>query len=196
MKSTHAMELAAAASFILCLSSRQLVAEPSRTVQRLMETPVSLFSFGIYLLDKDLQTLLSAGEGLSLQPPLSVHEKYFQEVNYDWVKNQLILTAKAIRGSAVPRPERDQECKQVINAIRHYFGVSSDTGKPYFGKFSTLQYYFSPSGYALQWFNEDSFNELDQNTTVAFTDTEFGDDHKIFKCDAALMGTGYSVAKQ
>lgn len=190
------MELVAAVSFVCCLSSAQSVAEPSQTFQQLMETPVSLFSFGVYLLDKDLQTLLNDGEGLPLQPPLRDHDKYFQDVKYDWARNQLILTAKALRGSAVPRPDRDQECRQVINAIRYYLGVSSETGKPYLGKFSNLQYYFSPSGYSLQWLNEDSFNELDQNTIIVFTDTEFGDDHKTFKCDAPLLGIGFSVTKQ
>ena len=171
-------------------------AEPGVTVSRLMNTPISLFSFGIYQLDREIEHLLQGGDGLPLSSPLPDHYKYFQKVVFDWDRNQLVITAEAIRGAAVTRPDSEEECRQVLGAIRTFLGVYSVSGRPLDGKSSNLKYYFSPQGYSLDWQNEKMSKELDSNTLVAFEDIIPGEGKMPFRCEGELVGTGFSIKKQ
>ena len=122
------------------------------------------------------------------------HQKFEAGVQYNWDKNQIIITIYDFRSEADKEQDPEQDCRPVIGAIRAFLGVNNSTGKAYM-KSSYLHVYFEPWGYSTNALNEKLFGELDANTVITFQYTAPGVAGG-FSCEGQLLDTGYSVKKQ
>lgn len=181
---------------LAALTAHPVYSEPSQSLRTLMNTPVSLFSFGIFQLQTQLRrAMLETSGRMSGLPP--DNQKFEPEVEYNWDRNQLIVNIYDFRSDADKKQDSEEECRSVMAAIREFFGINPETGKLYHEglKSSYLNQYFIPLGYSMNTMNDKLFSELDANTMIALHNprpTGAGG----FDCEGQLLDTGYSVKKQ
>jgi len=105
----------------------QICAEPSPTVRKLMDEPVSLFEYGLYKLEKMLQNIDFSDEHYHYNNPenrlLSQPQSTYSEVYYEWNRNRIV-----IRLHATPEnPEKlsalsaKDICKRLTERVRGLF---------------------------------------------------------------------------
>src|SRR2546427_13041601 len=80
---------------LLFYLASQSYAEPSPTVRKLMNEPVSLFEYGLYKLEKRLESIDFSDEHYGYNNPenrlLSQPKSTSSEVYYEWGRNRIII---------------------------------------------------------------------------------------------------------
>lgn len=159
-------------AFIVVFASTAARAEPSPTVQYLMRTEVSMFSYGLSQLTEHLGEL-NKTLGLNGVFPL-----------YNWDHNQVVVNAVAVNQKGF---KADAEgCRNIANAIRLDAGIDAATGAPLFGTHSVYSFFFSPSGYERKDAPKDWEANLDK---IIVIDISIADSDSSINCRADLLGT-------
>lgn len=187
------IEIPNIAAIALCILGSAATAEPTQKIERFMDLNVSVFSFGIFRLEQFLQDTMFDGSGVAMRPPLYGFEKYLSKAEYNWDKNRLEISAYTFRFEPQKNWNGEAECSQVLDLLRTYLGVDRKTGRPREGNASGLRYFFNPIGYTLQGLKNENFEELDNITSLTFY--VLGEKETAIRCEAPLLGTGFSVVK-
>ena len=189
---------------VLVVASSECRAEPTPAVNYLMNTPVSMFDFGISHLEAKLNdTLRSNGyKGLA-------------SVVYQWNTNKISInlfpTVQGKKYTLTPSPgvfldfeplnltnekEAKEQCKYFVAIVRDHLGINTRTGKPLATEkepLSLLQLYFSRAhaGYIHKAEPKNLFGEIDNITeisvSIGYHVSEI--DRKLVHARAPLHGT-------
>lgn len=181
--------LALVAGFLWATSHSNVAAEPGPVGRWLIETPVSLLSFGIFRAEQQMQKAADAiSNRLELQP-----EFVAGSANYNWKENRINLVL--IVGSAsdtLPPNLLESICSQAVASIRTFGGVLN--GSPILGEASTYANLFEPIGYSRKDAPEDLSQKLDHIIRIIVSINS--SNTRLMICEAPLMGTGYSIARE
>lgn len=171
------------------LSVAQAAASPREAAQYLMREPVSMLTYGIYEISKDMEK----------QNKEIGFDNVF--VSYDWGSDQIRISPWCFRCGL---EATEAACGEVISAIRRYAHV--EHGKPMVGKGSTLTTYFEQAGFNHGDQPKDLAAEIDkmflievsitQNAAPGAKPEDRPEGNPILKqvsCSAPLLGEGYSV---
>lgn len=162
-------------STIFICSSMSVLAEPSPTVYKLINKPVSLFSFG----------LIRAAE--QIEDDFAKNAGYRSLVTYDWDRNRIdIKLYKDVEDAS--RENVIIECRTAIEALREWSYIRE--GKVWLGDNSRLSYFFTSYGYTNSDL-EGATQEIDKIINLSLMVIYGGD--RVGSCTAPLLGTGYSI---
>lgn len=157
-------------------------AEPGPSVRLLMNRPVSLFSWGLYRLDLEIErTFGRTSGGFEFRAPLTGRKTYPTSVVYDWAKNRIIIRLYSAKRS----DNAEEECKQLLESIRSMSSISSDLPHSFFAQF------FMPKGFERDELNAAAV-EIDKLFEFVFETTRGRLKKDDFRCSAPLAGFGYS----
>lgn len=163
------------------------MAEPTPTIQYLMNEPVSLLDLGILRL-----TLLLD----EMKPLFEVNDKYkkifkysiLTGVDYDWGSNRIELEIHPI-GECKSKQEAKDWCISVIKKIRFSLAIDSDSGKP-LAKDGLLDSFFTHNGFAAKSEPANIKSELEKiiliSIGVPYIEKE---KTKYLRCESPLLGT-------
>lgn len=182
--------LAGWVGLITCLMVDVGAAEPGPTVSKLMDTPASMFSFGIVQLKDYISKAFGYDNPPDLKPPLVGKAAYSSVVSYDWDRNRVVIQLLRF----VPAEaswDYEEECRQAIEQLRQMAGLDTSTGKAIGRASSWYGQQFEPVGYS-QKALEDVGAKMDEIIELAFQ-AYTGKD--TFRCSAPLLGLGYSVQR-
>ena len=177
---------------IFLMSGQMAVADPSGTIQRFMNTPVSHFSYGMERLNTWMAEVAKDGVYLN-------SKQIFYNVggaSFDWNKNHITLSMVRFRSlQEDDSANLEEECKAAIDEIRRQGGIFEGqlaTGMNM--KYSYFASQFFPSGYGLSYLSEEDGKTLDALMSIEVSirprSSKMG-----LTCTAPLLGTGYSVEK-
>ncbi len=151
---------------LLLAASCPAFGDPGPTVQYLMATPPSLFTYGIDKLEAGLTANLSSA---------GIIGSGAVKVMYDWDKNKITLL---IIAEAPIEALTDTECVRRVKEVKRWLLVDPDTGaRRAGGMFNALMGYsgakaapdyFRQSGYSLATEPKDFDDRLEQIVTVDF----------------------------
>jgi hypothetical protein len=166
-------------------------ADPGATVSKLMDTPVSLFSYGLDKIDDRLDGW--AKSQIFIIDGVVGASYGYGGASFDWDTSK--ITAYIGRNT---KPEADlglleEECKNTIQALRSMSGLNSE-GKISSGGVSYLSNDFFPTGYSLKKFSSDDGKTIDAMITLKVMILNYSKSTRLV-CTAPLLGTGYSVEK-
>lgn len=163
------------AGLVIICSAVDAYAEPSPTVSKLMNTPVSAFTFGMYQIRETMreyrETLQEADPGVTVSGAI-----------YQWEENVVQLTVAS--SSDYDDKTFEEKCQKIFETVRFSSGVVNGekiVGRLVYGSF------FFPFDYESKGDREDQ-KKLDNMFVISYS-------AKDKKCTGKLMGTGYSVAK-
>jgi len=153
--------------------------EPTPSVKYLMQTPVSVFDFGMYKMERALEKQAPSLSTLLL--------------SYNWEKNRILIR---VLTNAVP-PNKNvstakAQCMQVINDIRRFYYIDLKTGKERMSKLlgSRMGSFFSHEGYAIESAPKNVDKELYNITEILIHSTYIENGKQIaVDAKAPLLGT-------
>jgi hypothetical protein len=149
-------------------------AEPTSSIQYLMNEPVSMLDWGIYRITNRLEKNLQLGV-----VPFSQH------ASYDWDKNRIIIDIAVIGGTL--NEEAKGWCRAVVSKIRTLMYIN-DKGNSMFNEGASSMYFSHYAGYAKKSEPEGLYKELDNITLIrVYVSTEGM--KKPVSCEAPLLGT-------
>jgi hypothetical protein len=167
------------------------VAEPGPNVSKLMNEPVSLFSFGLYRLGETVFNLFDSRYPRPLAAPLSGEQAYSTSVSYDWDANRILIRMMQFE----ERPagwDLEEECQQVFSTARSAAFINIETGEPRAESgASWFADHFTPIGYGTKDLPDDITVQIDQIIELIF---QVGVE-RPFICRAPLVGTGYAIQR-
>jgi hypothetical protein len=100
----------------IILASSRTQAEPSPSVRYLMNEQVSMFEWGIFLLEAQVKRF-EWDDGLDIK-------KQFAHVEYDWPKNQLEIQVVVYpRYQSLQKTTARQVCSSLISQMKFHFGL-------------------------------------------------------------------------
>ena len=140
------MKRLAVSAFLCFAVTSQLHAEPGPIGRYLMSKEVSLFSFGLFQLERFIKELETE------------HDAKFW-AKYIWDENRIHLWALSYERQIAATKD---ECTELMRAIRKHGFVNPDTGKLYLDDGSTYSGFFQPIGYILKDEPENLRQKLDQ----------------------------------
>jgi hypothetical protein len=166
-------------------------ADPGATVNRLMDTPVSLFSAGLDKLSIRLDNLSKSGifviDG-------SIGGNYsFGGATFDWDTSKITTYITRYTKPEVDPTLLEEECKNSIQALRSMAGLNTDgtLAKDLYSEFTSS---FFPTGYSLKKLTVEDGKTIDAMITLKVQILNYSKKSKLV-CNAPLLGTGYSVEK-
>jgi hypothetical protein len=195
----HSIALSAAALVTACLvlpCSSAAEAGPNASLDLRQQTPMSLFSYGMYQLSLDLQQSFASAKKppfANFTAPLSGPIADDTTVIYD-EKNGTI-TLNLVKIDDLPYGTRpDDDCAQAMAALRNFAGLDPTTGQLSAGMASSgLAFAFSPEGSPIKNAPSDDLTTLDQAFRLR---DNFGIDRTgHFECLAPLFGTTHTLKK-
>lgn len=176
----------------LITSTHWALADPSGTINKFMNEPVSLFSYGIDKLNTKMENFATSS---LYRVDGTVGAYNSGGATFDWDRNKITLFITRFTKDNEEPEKLEDECKYSINTLRTLGNVDPSKGSPYGTvKRSNYAWDFFPSGYALKTLTDDDANNLDSLITLQVKILNL----KTFKqlvCSAPLFGTGYSVEK-
>ena len=120
--SIHALtRIAAGASLVFAWSP--LRAEPGPVIGYLMNSPASVFSFGMYQLRLEVEK-----SGLQLQRIFRA--RVTTSASYDWDRNRIRIAYVVAAPPNTAKETNRKRCSALINAIKKRAGIDPATGKP------------------------------------------------------------------
>jgi hypothetical protein len=141
-------------------------AEPGRAVVvYLMNTPVTLMSFGLYQLNAELTQLSDEPEWRSMA--------FSSE--YDWDRNRIVISAV---GDGVRSKDK---CAELLNFIRLSGGIAPD-GTYAYGDSSLYAQFFGPIGYSYPSAPKDYKKKIDEIILLSVENSA-----KNIKCEGDLL---------
>lgn len=174
------------------LLAQPVSAEPGPKVNQLMDTPTSLFSFGLYQLREYVVQQFGSFRGRQYQIPLSGLMAFTTAVYYEWDTNRIVVSL----GNFDKKPDNwdhEEDCKQAIAAVRGAAFIDIKTGEPFSGSNSYFSSFFLPIGFSLKAIPEDTAASLDEIIQIE-VQTALPSDGGA-SCNAPLVGTSYSVER-
>lgn len=166
-------------------------AEPGPNVNKLMNQPVSLFSFGLYRLEETVFNLFGARSPRALTAPLYGEQAYSTAVSYDWDANRIQIRMMQFE----ERPagwDLEEECRQVFSTARSAAFINVETGEPRAASGSSwFGEHFTPIGYGMKGLPDDIAAQIDKIIELIF---QVGVE-RPFICRAPLVGTGYTIQR-
>ena len=168
--------------FLLFIAVGVSKAEPTPSVQLLMNIPVSIFEFGIYTLENRLFEMRESWAIINNKPTVTVQYNY--DLNRITIRLIYLITKKdeikVIQGTEI-KPH----ITKVIKSLKT-FGFSLDEqGNPGPGEHSAMELYFHHEGYTLKKMPKNIGKELDKITEIYVM---FYGGKKRFKCRSPLIG--------
>lgn len=159
--------------------------EPNTTTRYLMNEPLSMLDFGLYILEKSIERNLTKAE----------YEKIFVFTNYDWNRNRIVIQV-LINDSYNTENEGKEVCRSILNEIREQFAINHKTGKPRIEKIgSTISSYFSHEGYTNN--NEPKeFNLEIANITTIVVDVILTENSKVIHAEGELLSSKIMFADE
>jgi len=170
----------------LLFLSTNIYAEPTPSIRYFMNESVSLFDFGMYLVNKDIDKLCSnqvdnylKNKGCDINKAVLGNSR--TKVYYEWDKNRILFWTWIFNVMPnMKQTEFKEVCEQLIGAIRGKFGiiegkVSNKANNSHLGN------YFKHYDYKTSE-KKNYFNELD-NITKIIIDTDY------YRAVTPLIGT-------
>lgn len=166
-------------------------AEPGPAARFLMQAPTSLFSFGLWRLNKNLglsennirNDIEHAGLTYSAQSnqPLVNRAKIriFADAQYDWDRDRVVIGITII--SKFKPAEFAVLCREITNGVRRRGNINNETGKAEFGTSSYAQL-FDEIGFNNNSGPKDRLMILDRTFEVLITT-------RNNKCRSPLLST-------
>ena len=167
------------ASIFVFVMTSLCSAEPTPTVSYLINTPTSVFDFGMYRLQVDLNT--------SYRTQFGGHITLI----YIWPKNKILIRVSAPR-KRFDEGEKEAKlrCKEIINLIKSDLSIDTTTGQPLEDEGSLVTFYFSHMGYQLKSEPKNLYEELDNITEIwVHTSCRKNGKTKFLNARAPLLGT-------
>jgi hypothetical protein len=165
--------------FLLFIATGISKAEPTPTVQYLMDTPVSMFDFGIYKLNKYFYSIRDIFTFLK-------HKPLSATVDYSYDQNRIIISfwyADNENGL------KDYDIKKLISdrikGIKAYCFNLDETGKPLSDESGRVSRFFIHPGYEIKNRPKKIWKELEEITEI-HVNLSLGTD--LFKCKSPLIG--------
>ncbi len=140
------MKRLAVSAFLCFAVTSQLHAEPGPIGRYLMSKEVSLFSFGLFQLERFIKELETE------------HAATFWAA-YAWDENRIRLWALSPCKQVAATKDK---CTELMRAIRQKGWVNADTGKPFLDEGSTYSGFFQPIGHGEKDEPEKLRQKLDQ----------------------------------
>ncbi|MGI9489332.1 MAG: hypothetical protein ACR2RF_26280 [Geminicoccaceae bacterium] len=160
----------------LLMLGSPLSADPGPVGTYLMNKEVSLFSFGLFQLDNNLNDLSEE------------HAANFS-ATYDWDANRILLNAYS-HGATLPTTEN---CRLLVEAIRTNGWVSTFTGEPWLS-YSRYANFFAPIGFENANAPDDWASRLDQIFLIKISLwRDQADDEPEVRCEGSLLSTDVLV---
>lgn len=172
---------AMAASTLLAVAPA--VADPSATVTKLMNTPTSLFSFGLYQVEQAMQDMASGLHDID-------SGTFYGHANYKWANNRIYLRVDNMTVSEDKADGFEKRCAYVVGKVREY-GMVRD-GKPIIDGGSRFASLFWPVGYSVNSLPDDEMRNIDEMIEISYIEVT----KDLQECTAPLLGTGYSIQKK
>jgi len=165
---------------ILILATSQIVlAEPTPTIQYLMDEPVSMLDWGIYQMDKWLKTRSFVG---------SIEPKPDLQTTYDWDDNKIVIRVKPALLMHGFGSEKDAQkwCEDVVENVRLFFDINLQTGKRFNPPVpNPLYQFFIHVGYKHSTKPKDLAKELDKLVEIRLW---VSSKKRSMQCMAPLLG--------
>lgn len=156
-------------------------AEPTPTVSRLMESPVSMLDWGLYRLRDSVKEGLSHGPTASSD--LIVH------TSYEWDSNRIVLHVENHDHPLGYDKDAKWWCTQLVKQTKSCLGIDWETGRPYSGDNSVAQEFFTHSGYEVGGDSGDLGHQLDAIIEVVVSVRKSDAGRQYLRCRAPLLGT-------
>ena len=154
---------------IMFISPALLNAEPDANIKYLMDTKVSLFSFGLYRMEGHLNGLRDHSRPL-------VNIKGIINVKYDSYLNRIFIVSRILPNPKLPTKSNTEICRKEIGVIRRLGGI---------GKNSYYSYLFSPVGYEPKINAKDLYRKIDNIISIKIMIA--GKKGFNFSCEGALV---------
>ncbi len=170
------------AAIMVLITTSVCKAEPTPGISYLMNTPASLFDFGMYKMQNGLEHHLKILNKLSVGV-LS---------EYNWHKNRILITVVDFDDSSKSVEEAKSRCKVLIGEVKRYFRVNPDTGKEVSSELGKeiMRFLFSHFGYRLEPLPANLYTELYNITEIrAGIHIKKGSKTTEYVSKAPLLGT-------
>lgn len=159
-------------------------AEPGPVGRWLMNQPVSLFSLGLYKVEKDIERAAEQVKYSHARESLASGG-----ARYEWDDNRIVLYGRFIM-QAVSNKDGQRICKAFIDEVRYFGGVNPDTGQLNSqGLSSWYALEFDHIGYGVQG-PADWRTKLDR---IFVIEVEIMGVEGLFRCHAPLLGSTFSI---
>ncbi len=167
------------ASLLVLLAQGDVgLGKPGSPVEKLMRQKVSAFSFGMFRLEKDVQSLL---------PNLKEVDKDIMgaRVGYDRKQNLIIIDLIGAGSEGLSDTELEKRCREAFHILRTYALLDDVKGQ---GLASTFADDFFPAGYVPKNGNQIG-RRLDSMIVLAY-------ESKNSRCTSELLGGAIIIEKK
>lgn len=180
-----------------CLMVSAARAEPTPTVQWLMDRQPNWLDFGMVKMELHLRQWFGHHDW-DFGPAVGLL-KLSPSVHYDWEQNRIVITVSvAVPAKSITKANATDACKRIVQYVRIAEGVKDDGTLEISGAF---RWHFLPSGYVFRDLPKELDTELQNVAQVtayiwwASKPSSQGGLDKTLECNAKLVGQEIQVVQ-